>query len=179
MNAMPARTRTLARGPIGPIGRVRLGLVLIGAALVAAAGAAQDPEPEPAEHHRYEPVAGWLAVPPGELGSTHGDLVFDASGLLYVNTDTEDAVIVFDVDGKRVRAFGPELAGGLHGMCLVERDGRELLWLAHTGRHEVLQVTLEGQPVRTIPCPRPPGTTSRPTATARPAWPRRRTGPCS
>jgi DNA-binding beta-propeller fold protein YncE len=83
--------------------------------------------------------------------------VFDSSGLLYVNTDTEDAVIVFDPVGERVRAFGTELAGGLHGMCLVERDGRERLWLAHTGRHEVLQVTLDGEPVHTIPWPEASG----------------------
>lgn len=139
--------------------RARAGALLVATALVALAAAAQD-EPgkdEPAGRHRYEPVADWLDVPAGELGNTHGDLVLDAAGRLYVNTDTDDAVIVFDREGARVGAFGAELAGGLHGMCLVERDGVELLWLAHTGRHEVLLVTLEGERLRTLPWPEASG----------------------
>jgi hypothetical protein len=96
--------------------------------------------------HRYEWVEGWGKLPDGmALGNTHGCVVVDRAGRVYVNTDTENAVIVFSREGELVTSWGKELAGGLHGMCLVERDGRETLWLAHIGRHEVLEATLEGE----------------------------------
>jgi hypothetical protein len=41
--------------------------------------------------------------------------------------------------------WGAELAGGLHGMALVERDGEQHLLLTHIGRHEVLAATLAGE----------------------------------
>ena len=141
--------------------RTRTGLAAFGGALVLlAAGAKQTTgdarETDPARH-AYAAVAGWPDVDPGELGNTHGDLAFDSAGNLYVSTDSEDAVVVFAPDGSRLRAFGAELAGGLHGMCLVNDGERELLWLAHTGRHEVLQTTLEGEVLRTIPWPEASG----------------------
>ena len=49
---------------------------------------------------------------------------------MYVNTDTANAVIVFDKHGKFLRSWGEELAGGLHGMQLREEDGVEYLYLA-------------------------------------------------
>jgi len=72
---------------------------------------------------------------------------------VYMNTDTENAVIVFESDGKFVKSWGKELAGGLHGMCLVKEGEAEFLYLTHTGRHEVLKSTLDGEILWTIPWP--------------------------
>lgn len=77
-----------------------------------------------------------------EPGNTHGGVVVDARGRIYVNSDSKRAVLVLERDGSIVDAWGEELAGGLHGMCLA--PGGEELWLVHTGRHEILRATLEG-----------------------------------
>jgi len=104
--------------------------------------------------HVYRWVPDWLQLPDGEpLGNTHGDLVVDAAGNLYVNTDTERAVMIFAADGSFVGSFGAELAGGLHGMALAREGDDEVLWLAHTGRHEVLKTTLDGRILQTIGWP--------------------------
>ncbi len=96
--------------------------------------------------HRYAWVRGWGDLPTGErLGNTHGCLVIDSAGRVYANTDTEQAVVIFSANGERIGAWGKELAGGLHGMALCQRDGRERLFLTHTGRHQVLEATLEGE----------------------------------
>ena len=104
--------------------------------------------------HRYEWVKGWGELPEGmQLGNTHGCVIVDGQDRVYMNTDTENAVIVFSREGKFIQAWGKELAGGLHGMCLVKEGEREFLYLTHTGLHEVLKATLEGQVLWTIPWP--------------------------
>jgi hypothetical protein len=105
--------------------------------------------------HAFEWVEGWPKLPADfGLGNTHGCMVVTKAGRLYVNTDTERAVVEFDPrTGEVVGSWGKELAGGLHGMCLVEEDGQEFLYLAHTGRHEVLKTTLEGEVLWTLGYP--------------------------
>ena len=50
-----------------------------------------------AGNHRYEWVRGWGKLPAGmDYGATHGAVQIDAKGLIYVNTDTDNAIIVFD-----------------------------------------------------------------------------------
>lgn len=78
-----------------------------------------------------------------EPGNTHGGVVVDARGRIYLNTDSARAVMVFEPDGRIVDAWGADLAGGLHGMTL-DRDGKSL-WLVHIGRHEILRATLDGE----------------------------------
>ena len=76
-----------------------------------------------AEGARYEWQSEWGALPGGvQLGSTHGRVAVDAVGNVYVQTDTERAVCVFDADGKFLRSFGSDLAGGLHGICVDAGD---------------------------------------------------------
>jgi len=104
-----------------------------------------DPPRLGAGEHTYEWVRGWPRMPEGVgLGNTHGCIVVDSKDRIYVNTDTRNAVMVFDQDGNLLRSFGEELAGGLHGMTIFERDGEEHILAAHIGLHEVLELDLEG-----------------------------------
>jgi DNA-binding beta-propeller fold protein YncE len=94
----------------------------------------------------YEWVKGWGGeLTDGGLGNTHGCVLVDRDGRILANTDTENAVVIFSPDGKRQAAWGKELAGGLHGMALVDEGGKQVLYLAHTGRHQVLKATLDGE----------------------------------
>ena len=79
-----------------------------------------------------------------ELGNTHGGMAVDGEGRIFASRDTAPAMLVFDQKGKLVQSWGDDLAGGLHGMCLVEEGDQEFLYLAHTARHQVLKTTLEG-----------------------------------
>ena len=106
----------------------------------------------------YTWARDWGRLPDGkELGSTHGCLVIDRAGNVLANTDTEHAVVVFSPEGKVLRAWGKEFRGGLHGMCLCVEDGKEVLYLAHTRRHEVVVTTIDGVVLATIPWPEASG----------------------
>lgn len=100
----------------------------------------------------------WMNLPNGvETGNTHGCVALDSTGRVYLNTDSARAVMVFSPDGTFLHSFGEELAGGLHGMEITGQGVEERLWLTHTGRHEVLQATLEGEILWTLPWPEESG----------------------
>lgn len=113
--------------------------------------------------HVYAWVPGWGALPEGQvLGNTHGCIVNDSAGRIYVNTDTERAMMVFSPDGELVDSWGAELKGGLHGTCIVAEENEageveEFLYLTHLGRHEVLKTTLAGEVLWTLPYPEASG----------------------
>lgn len=92
-----------------------------------------------------------------ELGNTHGCMVVRKDGNILVNTDTDHAVVVFSPDGQIVDTWGKDFRGGLHGMCLREEEGKEVLYLAHTRRHEVVKTTIDGKVLWTIGWPKESG----------------------
>ena len=103
---------------------------------------------------RYTWVRDWGRLQDGkEIGNTHGCLVVDKDGNILANSDTEHAIIVYSADGKVLRTWGKEFQGGLHGMCLRVEDGQEVLYLAHTRRHEIVKTTIDGKVLWTIGCP--------------------------
>lgn len=133
-----------------------LGLLFLGLA------SAREEETEPivlgSGRHTYEWVRGW-AKPPweGTLGYTHGCVAIDSRDRVYVNTDTERAVVVLDSDGNVLKTFGAELAGGLHGMSIVQEGESEFLYLAHAARGEVYKATLDGEILWTLGWPEESG----------------------
>ncbi|MEM9383118.1 MAG: 6-bladed beta-propeller [Planctomycetota bacterium] len=107
------------------------------------------------EGHRYAWKPDWLKLPEGmELGNTHGCVAVDSKGRVFFNTDAKHAVVVVDADGNYLTSWGEEWAGGLHGMTIVQEDGGEFVYLAHTGRHEIAKATLDGKVVWTAPYPK-------------------------
>lgn len=100
------------------------------------------------DYHTYEWVRDWMKLPTGmQLGSCHGGIAFDSHGLLYLNTETENAVMVFDSRGHLLRAFGSEYKEGAHGM-MIRKEGRgEYIYITHQNRHEVIKLTLSGEQV--------------------------------
>lgn len=105
--------------------------------------------------HRYEWVKSWGTLPGStDYGNTHGGIVIDETERIYLNTDTTQAVLMFDTDGRYLGAWGQEFANGLHGMTITRAcGGDELIYLTHTGRHEVLKAKLDGTVVSTLPFP--------------------------
>lgn len=95
--------------------------------------------------HRYRWVSGWLRTPRGEdLGNTHGSIVSDARGRIFLNTDSAQAIQVYSPDGEFLSSFGADLAGGVHGMCIVKETDGEFLYLVHHAQGKWRKMTLDG-----------------------------------
>lgn len=148
--------------------RLALATVLLAAApiaqeqAVAEASPADDAPVLGAGRHRYRWVPGFASPPTGQqLGNTHGCVAVDRAGNVYFNTDTERAVMVYRPDGTLLRSWGAEFAGGLHGMTIVREghgeDAQEFAYLSHTGRHEVVKATLDGEVLWTLGHPEEAG----------------------
>src|SRR5260221_9063164 len=64
--------------------------------------------------HRYEWVSSWGVLPGNkDYGNTHGGIIIDSSERVYVNTDTMNAVLMFDTDGRFIGSWGMQFLGGL------------------------------------------------------------------
>jgi hypothetical protein len=137
---------------------MRIGL---GLATLLCAAAPQDRILLGTGDHVYEWVKDWAKLPEGvRLGNTHGCIAIDGRGRVLVNSDRH-GVMIFKPDGEFVKAWGKEFRGGAHGMELAREGDRELLYLAHHGRHEVVKTTLEGEVVSTLPFPEASGVYGR------------------
>ena len=86
------------------------------------------------EGHRYEVHHDCMQIPSHiRWQDTHGVAV-DAEGLIYVKhrtktVDPQNAVVVFDRQGKFVRSFGKEFHGGGHGIDIRREGAEEFLYL--------------------------------------------------
>ena len=147
MSSRPAPPQAASRRALS-----LLPLGLCAALLAAAQLAAPDDRVVVGEgEHAYRWTNDWARLPEGvDLGATHGGVAVDAGGNVYVTTESERAVLVFGPEGELVRSFGKDLAGGLHGICVVQEDEGEFLYLAHTARHEVIKTDLEGRVLWTL-----------------------------
>ena len=109
--------------------------------------------------HQYEVLHDWGALPDGHVyGNTHG-VGQDAQGRIYIKHTVgagarcEDAVVVFDDQGRFVRSWGREFKGGAHGLHLQKENGTEYLYLCDTRRRFAVKTTLEGEEVLRFPFP--------------------------
>ncbi|MCF7973739.1 MAG: 6-bladed beta-propeller [Phycisphaerae bacterium] len=102
----------------------------------------------------YESVPHWCQLPKDvtQLGNTHGNIIVDAAGSVYFNTDTARSVMVYRADGSFVRAFGQQTVG-IHDMVLHQEGDTSFIYAAHLGGHQVVKYTLDGQLVWTLPWP--------------------------
>jgi hypothetical protein len=101
--------------------------------------------------HQYEVIHDWGELPAGHVyGNTHGVAV-DAQGEIHVKhtvgrgATIEDAVVVFDADGKFVRSWGREYKGGAHGLHLSREGKEEFFYLCDPKRHLFAKTTLGGR----------------------------------
>jgi hypothetical protein len=109
--------------------------------------------------YTYECIHDWGELPPGHVyGNTHG-VARDAQGEIHIKhtvgktATVDDAVVVFDADGKFVRSWGKEFKGGAHGMHLVKEGGQEFFYLCDTARHMLVKTTRAGEVVWERGCP--------------------------
>ena len=99
-------------------------------------------------NHRYEWISNWARLPEGmRFGNTHGAVAIDSKGRVLMNTDTENAVIIFDAGGNFLKAWGSEWKDGSHGMQVRMEGKAEFVYITHFNRHEFAKMTLDGEVV--------------------------------
>jgi hypothetical protein len=112
-----------------------------------------------AGEHQYEVIHDWGALPDGHVyGNTHG-VCQDAQGRIHIKHTVgagarcEDAVVVFDEQGRFVRSWGRGFKGGAHGLHFHREGGADYLYLCDTRRRFAVKTTLEGEEVVRFPFP--------------------------
>jgi hypothetical protein len=101
----------------------------------------------------YECIHDWGELPSSiTYGNTHG-VCEDSQGRIHIKhtvgkgSQKDDAIVVFDENGKFVRSWGAEFKGGAHGLHLSKEGGEEFLYLADPPRGLLVKTTLEGKEV--------------------------------
>jgi hypothetical protein len=105
---------------------------------------------------KYASAPDFFESNPGgkPLGPCHGGAVIDKPGNIYITTDTERGIVIFSSAGKFLRTVGPTR---IHGLEIREENGTEYIYGARPSDHEVVKLTLDGQPVWAIHWPQEAG----------------------
>ena len=76
----------------------------------------------------YEAVPHWGTLPDkAPIGPTHGGVLVGPDGNVYLSTDHELSIIVWQEDGKFVKTIAPECQG-FHAMQVAEENGRGVIY---------------------------------------------------
>ena len=105
---------------------------------------------------QYEAVPHWGELPEGKIiGPTHGGVVVDdETGLIYVSTDSELSVLVYQQDGKLVKTIAPECQG-FHAMAIRKEESKTVIYGAQLNSNKpplrVCKIDTEGKILLEIP----------------------------
>lgn len=95
--------------------------------------------------HQYDWVEDWAALPDERdlrTGWAHHALVVSRDGEIIGIHPGASQLVVLSASGQLIRTIDCDLVEG-HGMCLVEVDGEERLWIADCGVKMVPQADAE------------------------------------
>jgi hypothetical protein len=77
----------------------------------------------------YQVVSDWGHLPQGKaFGGTHGGIATDKAGRLYVSTQSETGVLVYDRDGKLIKTIANDYPE-IHSMIYASENGEEYLYV--------------------------------------------------
>src|SRR5271166_6863410 len=96
---------------------------------------------------KYQVVGGWPKLPEGsKLGGVTA-VATDAADRVYVFHRGKQPIMVFDRDGKFLRAWGDDLVKTAHGLRI---DGDGNVWTTDIGNHLVMKYNPEGKVLLTL-----------------------------
>lgn len=76
----------------------------------------------------FEAVPGWGTLPDRKpIGPTHGSVLTGPGGRVYLSTDAEMSIIVWEADGTFVKTIAPECQG-FHAMMIREEQGKAVIY---------------------------------------------------
>lgn len=102
---------------------------------------------------KYRWIEDWIKIPDTQNGRTHALSVLK-DGRVVLFHQANPAVLIYSAEGKLLDSWGDY--PGAHGMCLVEENGREYLWLADQGKKCVVKTDLAGAVHMSLPQPAHP-----------------------
>ena len=112
---------------------------------------------------QYEVIHDWGQLPSSiKYGNTHG-VCEDSQRRIYIKhtvgqgSEKDDAIVVFDQQGKFVRSWGKEFKGGAHGLHLNREGNEEFLYMADPNRHLMVKTDLEGKEILRLGYPEESG----------------------
>jgi hypothetical protein len=77
----------------------------------------------------YQVVSGWGSLPEGKVfGGTHGGIATDKAGLLYVSTQSDTGVLVYDRNGKLLKTIATQFPE-IHSMVYANENGDEYFYV--------------------------------------------------
>lgn len=83
----------------------------------------------------FEAVPGWGGLPDGnKIGPTHGSVLTGPDGRVYLSTDSEMSIIVWEADGTFVKTIAPECQG-FHAMTIREEGDRHVIYGAQNNAY--------------------------------------------
>jgi hypothetical protein len=106
----------------------------------------------------FDTVPGWGLGDDGKsvLGATHGGVVLDKAGNVYVSANK--GVVVFSPDGKVLREFVDEDHSSLHDVEIREEEGVEYIYGARNQNREGIKFRADdGEIVLRLPFPKASG----------------------
>ena len=103
--------------------------------------------------HDYSPSDKHIHPAEGmdTIGSTHGEIAVDKSGLIYVSVTGGDkaGVQIFDSEGKYLRNL-KNAPNDLHGFVIHEENGKEFLYGSRLVAQSIIKMDLQGNVLLTI-----------------------------
>ncbi|HEX2750955.1 MAG TPA: hypothetical protein VHM91_23310 [Verrucomicrobiales bacterium] len=102
--------------------------------------------------YKFATTPDWGAPPKGQApGSTHGGVVRDKAGNVYVSTNTK-GILIYTAEGAFQKAIGAEFKE-IHGLNIREEKGEEFIYAAWLGGGHAIKMKLDGTVLLKIPCP--------------------------
>jgi hypothetical protein len=109
--------------------------------------------------HQYECLHDYLTLPPQiQFGNTHGiaitaDRRSIAAHPVPKNSESPDAICIFDQQGRFLKSWGADLRGGAHGLVLRSEGNEEFLYHCDNVKGFVRKTTLDGEVVWVMHAP--------------------------
>lgn len=103
----------------------------------------------------FRVLEGWGRLPEGWRWLEAAGVAVDSRDRVYVFNRGEHPVVVFDREGRFLRAWGEGLVGRAHGITIGPEDD---VWLTDDGNHTIRKFTPEGKLLLTIGDPDRPAT---------------------
>lgn len=109
--------------------------------------------------YRYEATHDWAQTPDTiRFGNTHGIVITEDRRVIIAHTvhkdsQSPDAICIFDDKGKFIKSWGADLRGGAHGLVLQKEGSTEYLYHCDNVKGFVRKTTLDGEVVWVMHAP--------------------------
>ena len=95
--------------------------------------------------YQYKNTPHWGEIPEASksIGWTHGGVVVDSQGHVYVSSNQDNTIIIYKKQGEILRQFGKQWKG-IHSMLLRKEKGKEYIYAARLWGSEIIKFHLDG-----------------------------------